>query len=144
MLDDEVPLAGFALSLVTDGDDNKHRDLPVFINWRSTRSPTRTSSLGGLALSNGHLDQVNQVTAVLGRSIHGWASAFGFATTQPYGGSAFFAMELSDSFNGVPLPMPPTSCQAEERTWPHCMFISFSAGDALWLCMPIRGWCAEA
>src|SRR6266516_396576 len=109
MLDDEVPLAGFALSLVTDGDDNKHRDLPVFINWRSTRSPTRTSSLGGLALSNGHLDQVNQVTAVLGRSIHGWASAFGFATTQPYGGSAFFAMELSDSFKRVPLPMPPQS-----------------------------------
>src|SRR6266566_560210 len=107
MLDDEAPLAGFALSLVTDGDDNKHRDLPVFINWRSTRSPTRTSSLGGLALSNGHLDQVNQVTAVLGRSIHGWASAFGFATTQPYGGSAFFAMELSDSFKRIRLPMPP-------------------------------------
>src|SRR6266516_3931732 len=105
MLDDEVPLAGFALSLVTDGDDNKHRDLPVFINWRSTRSPTRTSSLGGLALSNGHLDQVNQVTAVLGRSIHGWASAFGFVTTQPYGGSAFFAMELSDSFKCTRLPV---------------------------------------
>src|SRR5437867_7819084 len=122
MLDDEVPLAGFALSLVTDGDDNKHRDLPVFINWRSTRPPTRTSSLGGLALSNGHLDQVNQVTAVLGRSIHGWASAFGFATTQPYGGSAFFAMNCrtassvltcpcacSASHGQEYLPMPPES-----------------------------------
>jgi len=87
---EKPPLAGLALLFVNDSDDNKHRDLPFLIIWRSTRSATSNFCLSGNAQRNGQLDQVIQVLAVLGRANHGWASVFGFATTQPYGGSAFF------------------------------------------------------